>query len=149
MITLLIARHGNTFEKGQTPTRVGKRTDLPLTQKGEEQALALGQWIKGAGYVPDACYCSTLQRTQKTATLALQGCNPDLTPVIDPLFDEIDYGPDENKPESDVIARIGKEAIENWDQHAISPEGWLVDPDQITAGWQNFVAGLLELDVSF
>ena len=26
---LIIARHGNTFEKGQTPTRVGGRTDLP------------------------------------------------------------------------------------------------------------------------
>jgi broad specificity phosphatase PhoE len=40
---LLLARHGNTFNKGDKVVWVGARTDLPLTAKGCEQALALGQ----------------------------------------------------------------------------------------------------------
>ena len=40
---LLLARHGNTFNKGDKVVWVGARTDLPLTAKGREQALALGQ----------------------------------------------------------------------------------------------------------
>jgi transcriptional regulator GlxA family with amidase domain len=32
MTTLIIARHGNTFEDGETPRRVGARTDLPLSE---------------------------------------------------------------------------------------------------------------------
>jgi broad specificity phosphatase PhoE len=40
---LLLARHGNTFNKGDKVVWVGARTDLPLTAKGHEQALALGQ----------------------------------------------------------------------------------------------------------
>ncbi len=40
---LLLARHGNTFNKGDKVVWVGARTDLPLTAKGREQAQALGQ----------------------------------------------------------------------------------------------------------
>ena len=35
---LIIARHGNTFDAGDIPTRVGRRTDLPLVASGEAQA---------------------------------------------------------------------------------------------------------------
>ena len=40
---LLLARHGNTFNKGDKVVWVGARTDLPLTVKGREQAQALGE----------------------------------------------------------------------------------------------------------
>ena len=38
---IIIARHGNTFTKEQTPTRVGGRTDLPLveTERGTNIGL--------------------------------------------------------------------------------------------------------------
>ena len=29
----MIVRHGNTFRAGETPTRVGARTDLPLVEE--------------------------------------------------------------------------------------------------------------------
>ena len=41
MTQLLIVRHGNTFETGETPRRVGLRTDLPLSSSGRKQANAL------------------------------------------------------------------------------------------------------------
>ncbi|MBR2145117.1 MAG: hypothetical protein IJ956_06235 [Akkermansia sp.] len=33
MKTLIIARHGNTFAKRETPTRVGCHTDLELVEE--------------------------------------------------------------------------------------------------------------------
>lgn len=138
MITLIIARHGNTFNPGDIVTRVGARTDLPLSPSGEEQARLLGTYLKAENLMPDEVYASRLQRTQQTANLALAEMGIERNLTILEMLDEIDYGPDENKPEDDVIARIGAKAIENWDKHAIPPEGWLVDPERITQNWLDF-----------
>ena len=42
MTDIYIVRHGNTFDKGDVVTRVGARTDLPLSRSGFAQAEALG-----------------------------------------------------------------------------------------------------------
>ena len=55
----------------------------------------------------------------------------------DNSFKEIDYGPDENKTEDVVIARIGQEAIDKWNKEAIVPDGWVVDVPFIIQTWQN------------
>lgn len=138
MTTLIIARHGNTFDAGQTPTRVGGRTDLPLVSKGEEQARALGRYLRDHQLIPDVVYASTLQRTIKTAELAIKE-----TGIANPvfsldIFNEIDYGPDENQPEETVIDRIGAQAIKDWDEQAIVPEGWLADPQAMIRNWKDF-----------
>lgn len=144
MTTLIIARHGNTFTAEQAPTRVGARTDLPLVPKGEEQGRALGLALAGKGYRPDLVYVSHLQRTQQTAARALKAMGIERELTVSAVFDEIDYGPDENQPERAVIARIGQAAIDAWDTNASVPEGWKVDPDAIIAGWQAFSDGLLK-----
>ncbi len=138
MTTLIIARHGNTFEPDDTPTRVGLHTDLPLVEKGHEQAKAIGRYLQENRLIPDVVYASHLKRTQETAEIAIKESgvsNPVFT--LD-IFNEIDYGPDENKTEDDVIARIGQQAIKDWDESAIVPEGWKVDPDQIIQNWIDF-----------
>jgi len=70
MRTIIIARHGNTFESHQTPTRVGRRTDLDLTATGLVQAQAIGRWLLDQGLQVDAAYCSPLKRTRQTAQAA-------------------------------------------------------------------------------
>lgn len=138
MTTLIIARHGNTFGPDDIPTRVGAKTDLPLVDSGKEQARKIGAWLKAYSKIPDVVYASELQRTQETAKLAIQESgvsNPIYT--LD-IFNEIDYGPDENKPEAEVIARIGEQAIKDWDEKAIVPDGWIVDPDTIIQNWRDF-----------
>lgn len=144
MTTLIIARHGNTFEKGETPRRVGVRTDLPLVESGRTQARAIGQWLKQNGLYPEAVYCSELQRTKETAELALKeaGYKEPIFPLA--IFNEIDYGPDENKPEDAVIARIGEQAIKNWDENGIAPPGWNFDPAACIENWRNFAAHIVE-----
>lgn len=135
---LIIARHGNTFTADQTPTRVGARTDMPLGDKGHQQAMALGAALKAEGLFPDRVYVSQLKRTQQTAEGALRVMNIEPDVEVSALFDEVDYGPDENKEESTVIARIGEKAILDWDNHAIVPDGWLVDPEQMKLNWIKF-----------
>lgn len=146
MTTLIIARHGNTFGPDDTPTRVGAHTDLPLVEKGEEQARAIGKYLAENRLIPDVVYASELQRTQKTAALAIKESgvsNPIYT--LD-IFNEIDYGPDENQTEDTVIARIGEQAIKDWDEHAKVPDGWKVDPDQIIENWKKFADQICAFD---
>ena len=146
MTTLIIARHGNTFGPGDTPTRVGAHTDLPLVEKGIEQAKALGKYLNENRLIPDVVYSSNLKRTYDTAKIAIKESNV-TNPIYQlDIFNEIDYGPDENKIEADVIARIGENAIKAWDQDAIVPEGWKVDPDEIIQNWKDFADQVCAFD---
>lgn len=138
MSTLIIARHGNTFNPEDTITRVGRSTDLPLVEKGEAQGRALGRYLRENNLLPNVVYSSTLQRTRKMAELALKEAGTSLPVYALDIFDEIDYGPDENRPENEVVGRVGKEALKAWNEKAIVPEGWLVDPDKIINNWQRF-----------
>lgn len=143
MTTLIIARHGNTFEAGETPRRVGARTDLPLTEKGREQASAIGHWLKDNRLVPDAAYSSHLQRTKETAEIAVRAAgHPQYVYALD-IFNEIDYGPDENQTEEDVLARIGAQALKDWDERAVVPDGWQAEPGEIIHNWQGFAEQIL------
>jgi probable phosphoglycerate mutase len=138
MTTLIIARHGNTFGPNDTVTYVGGRTDLPLVEKGVEQAKALGRYLRDNRLIPDVVYSSSLKRTQETARIAVKESGVTNPVFALDIFNEIDYGPDENRPAAEVQARIGEEALKNWDEHGIAPPGWIVDPAQIIRNWLGF-----------
>ena len=145
MITLIIARHGNTFETGQTPTRAGARTNLPLTAKGYEQAKKLGEYLAANSLLPDRVIAAPLIRTMETAKTALISAGLTDIPVqSDGIFTEIDYGADENKTDEEVIARIGKQALDEWNLSAKVPDGWLVNPQEIIQNWKDFAAALIK-----
>lgn len=138
MTTLIIARHGNTFNPDDTVTYVGARTDLPLVESGREQAKKLGHYLKNNELIPDVVYASALKRAQETARIAIKESgvtNPVFT--LD-IFNEIDYGPDENKTKEQVIARIGEDTLKKWDEDGIMPHGWNADPEQIKKHWLDF-----------
>lgn len=137
---LIIVRHGNTFDKGDVVTRVGGRTDLPLSVSGLAQAEALARHF--ASHVFATARSGPLKRTRETAAaiLAAQANPPEL--LTDLFLREIDYGPDENRPEEDVIARIGKPALEAWERDFIPPPGWRVDPAALIGNWQETFAEL-------
>ncbi|MEM6811206.1 MAG: histidine phosphatase family protein [Pseudomonadota bacterium] len=144
MTTLIIARHGNTFEKGQTPTRVGARTDLPLVQSGKEQAKKMGAWLRQNDYLPEVVYSSELKRTKETAEIAVKECGYHQPVFPLEIFNEIDYGPDENQTEEKVIERIGSEAIRNWNENGSVPPDWNFDPEQCMENWKNFSQHIIE-----
>lgn len=144
--TLLIARHGNTFSDTDILCRVGAGTDIPLVESGRRQAKLLGQFLTKEKLIPDLVYSGRLRRAVETAELVLAAM-PLPAPVTlqqDDMFNEIDYGPDEGKPEDDVIARLGKEALQAWDQDAVVPDGWHVNPAALSQNWLDFGAQIAQ-----
>ena len=134
--TLIIVRHGNTFAAGQTPTRVGARTDLELVE--EKRARSVGKYLKSLEVFPDKFFAAPLKRTMQTAKLAAEELGASTEIIPEANFTEIDYGPDENKTEEEVEQRIGKDAIAKWNTSAIPPQGWKVDVSAIIVAWKNF-----------
>ena len=132
---LIVVRHGNTFEAGVQPRRIGARTDLPLTVDGVEQARALGRHFVKLGWQFERALVSPLQRTRHTADEIL--AQQDAPPVAQSaeFLREVDHGPDENKPEASIIARIGESALNAWDREAEVPPGWIVEPGARLAQW--------------
>jgi len=131
MTRLIICRHSNTFDKGDVVTRVGARTDLPLSSSGLEQAKFLAEQFstQSSGFNFKRAYCSSLQRTKLTGDIILNKGGHSAKGLTSlPFLREIDYGIDENKSEEDVVKRLGLDAIKLWDEKAIPPEGWEVDP---------------------
>lgn len=139
---LIVARHGNTFAPGAIVTRVGGRTDLPLVASGLEQGRMLGLHLKEQGLIPEVVFTATLVRTRQTAAQALLAMELHRPCIALTMFDEIDYGPDENKPEADVLARLGPDTIKAWDEAGIVPPGWNADADAIIQAWLTFGQGL-------
>lgn len=162
MKTLIIARHGNTFRPGETPTRVGAHTDLPLVE--EDRARGIGRYLKQKGLVPSRILAAPLQRTLNTARLAAEELGNPCPVQPDARFTEVDYGPDENKTEPEVMARLGRlaagagvealspeqveqlgaAAIDLWNAQAIVPDGWVVDVPAIIAAWQQLADEVAE-----
>ncbi len=141
MIELVIVRHGNTFDPGDTVTRVGGRTDLALSPSGRTQAAALSMAFADTMF--ETATASPLRRTRETAqTLLAGGPSPPALETAD-FLREIDYGPDENQPEDAVIARLGQDALAAWDAEAVMPADWSPRPEAITDGWRRHLHALL------
>ena len=69
MYTLVLLRHGeSTWNK---ENRFTGWTDVDLSEKGREEALAAGQLLKQEGYVFDVAYTSVLKRAIRTCWIAL------------------------------------------------------------------------------
>lgn len=131
-----IVRHGDTFAPGETPRRIGARTDPPLTASGIAQAQALGRAFAAEGLRFDRALAAPLRRTRETMAHMLG----DRAVETADWLAEIDHGSDENRPEAEVLARIGASALAAWDARAEAPDGWIVDADARLAGWRSLYA---------
>lgn len=163
MKRLIIVRHGNTFLPEQTPTRVGRGTDLPLVE--EKRGRAIGKYLLSKNITPNKVYSAPLKRTMQTVELALDEMNSSTEIIETNDFLEIDYGVDENKTEEQVMLRLGesyalnnnllnlsdeekvqygKNIISEWDTIGKVPNGWTVDIDSIIAAWSHFADSIEE-----
>lgn len=138
--TFVIVRHGDTFAPGEAPRRIGARTDLPLVASGVAQAEGLGAAFARDGWRFDRLLAAPLRRTRDTAA-AIRAALPD-TPAPEPadFLAEIDHGPDEDRDEAAVIARVGAAALAAWDARGEPPPGWRVDPAARRAAWRALFA---------
>lgn len=141
MTRIVICRHGNTFDKGDVVTRVGARTDMHLSNSGRAQAKVLAAHFSPnhSNYDFKLAFCSPLIRTHQTGDVILNLKHTASDMKMLSFLTEIDYGIDENKPEKDVVERLGHRAIELWDKKAIPPKGWKVNPQSLIQSWKAFL----------
>lgn len=141
---LLLIRHGNTFEAGQTPVRVGANEDLPLTATGENQAHALAAALNNAGIRPDAVIAGPLIRTRRHAEVILEDLRISAPLQIDRRLTEIDYGPWGGLSDADIVARFGDAAAQElaaWEKES----RWPTETAQWHPGAEAVIRGVAEL----
>ncbi|WP_041553441.1 histidine phosphatase family protein [Cellulomonas fimi] len=68
--------------------------DTPLSRRGEEQAEALGTWLREQpdGSAPQSVWCSPYVRAVQTATIALRAGGRDLAPHLDERLRDRELG---------------------------------------------------------
>ena len=87
MTKVLLVRHGHV--EGIHPARFRGREDLPLTERGRAEALAVARRI-ASKWQPARVYTSPLSRCVETGAAIAKACNIEAQ-SIDQLND-IDYG---------------------------------------------------------
>lgn len=118
-VVLLFARHGNTFEANETPRIVGAHEDLALTQKGEEQAQAVGDAIKDSGIPLKTIVSGPLIRTRRFAEIIAERIGFSGGVRIDERLRELDFGAWSGLSDDDVAARFGQPALDDWRKHGL------------------------------
>lgn len=136
---LYLIRHGDNFDTGDVVLRCGRRTDLPLSTTGRARAEKLGTHFRTQNIAPTRIFTSPLRRTQETARIAL---GPDITFTIAETLNEIDHGPDEGQPEENMIARLGADTLEQWNQHLVMPADWSPRPETLLQATATFLSDL-------
>lgn len=115
---LLFIRHGETTLSAED--RFAGRTDVPLSDRGREQARALGERLGQEKLA--AIYASPLGRTIETATFVAKAHG--LTPIPEPGLREIDHGRWEQLTRGEVEAKYPEEyAAWEQDPFTFAPEG--------------------------
>ncbi len=137
---LILMRHGNTFEAGETPRRVGAATDLPLTTAGEAQAQALAALIKARFLPLSAIITAPLLRTKRVAEAIANATNAAL--MIDERLTEITYGAWENKTDAAITALGDAAQLAAWDHDGMWPESANWTPSKATL--EHNIASLLD-----
>lgn len=146
--TLLFARHGNTFGPGDKVVWVGRETDLPLVEKGVEQAAAAADALKRNGLMPDVIYCASLQRTRRFAAIVAESLGL-AAPVIDHRLDELDYGSWAGRSNDEILAADpnAAAAMEAWNGSDSWPHGagWVSQQGTVMEGLESFATERLAL----
>jgi broad specificity phosphatase PhoE len=113
----VLVRHGEA--SGNRELRYLGTTDVPLTERGQAQALQLAEAVRP--FALAAIYTSPLRRAADTAARVASG--PDLTPQIEADLREEDFGAWENLTRAEVLAR-DPEHLSAWEAGAeVAPPG--------------------------
>lgn len=121
MTRLILIRHGNTFEAGETPLQVGARTDLPLTAAGRMQAESAARYLLREKIAPAVIFAGRLKRQTESAAILGQILGASVQSGAEAL-NEIDYGPWEGLASQEIAAEWPSE-YEAWTQKGCWAEG--------------------------
>lgn len=140
---IIFARHGNTFGPGDKVVWVGSETDIPLVEKGREQARAAGEALLRSGRAPSVIYAASLKRTREFAEI-VQSIVKSCEIVIDVRLNEVDYGALGGLTTEEIIAQNpnAEKLLVLWGEKDVWPQelGWASSETELTQNARNFVA---------
>lgn len=111
MSKLIILRHGQS--QWNLENRFTGWVDVPLSAKGEAEATAAGDKIKGFEF--DEAYTSVLKRAQNTLSLAMKQAGHREIPVTkNEALNERKYGDLQGLDKADTAAKYGDEQVHIW-----------------------------------
>ncbi len=127
MNKLVLLRHGQS--QWNLENRFTGWKDVPLTEKGIEEAKNAGQLIKKNNIKFDKIFSSVLQRANKTAEIAMKEAemkhlfnNNQLNYTTDQSLNERDYGDLVGLNKAETADKFGKEQVHIWRRsYDISP----------------------------
>ncbi len=120
---LVLVRHGES-EWNRLNLFTGWR-DPDLTDKGVNEAVRAGRFLKAKGLVFDIAYTSALKRAQRTLDLIIAELGQeDLAVVRDEALNERDYGDLSGLNKDDARKRWGEQQVLVWRRsYDIAPPG--------------------------
>ena len=120
---LVLARHGQS-EWNLKNLFTGWR-DPGLTERGVEEAVKAGRWLKGEGYSFDVAFTSNLGRAQRTCALMLEEMGLSNIEVLrSQALNERDYGDLSGLNKDDARAKWGAEQVHTWRRsYDVAPPG--------------------------
>jgi 2,3-bisphosphoglycerate-dependent phosphoglycerate mutase len=113
MKKVVLLRHGES--EWNKENRFTGWTDVPLSDKGLEEAAEAGRLLNDGGYVFDVAYTSVLKRAIKTLWLALEQMDLMWIPVHNSWrLNERHYGALQGLNKAETAARHGMEQTQIW-----------------------------------
>jgi 2,3-bisphosphoglycerate-dependent phosphoglycerate mutase len=100
-------RHGESV--GNAEDRFQGQADFPLTEKGRDQACALGERWKREDVTFDLCVASPLLRARQTAEIITRAL--DVRLELDPAWMEIDNGRLSGLTDNEASGRVPRPAV--------------------------------------
>lgn len=120
---LVLARHGQS-EWNLKNLFTGWR-DPGLTDRGVEEAVKAGRWLKSEGYGFDVAFTSDLGRAQRTCSLILEEMGlSNIETLRSQALNERDYGDLSGLNKDDARAKWGAEQVHVWRRsYDVAPPG--------------------------
>lgn len=110
---VIFLRHGQS--QWNLENRFTGWTDVPLSDKGVEEARAAGKLLKTEGFSFDAAYTSTLKRAIKTLWLVLEEMDEMWIPVTkDWHLNERHYGALQGYNKAEMAEKVGEAQVKVW-----------------------------------
>ncbi|MBO5493001.1 MAG: 2,3-diphosphoglycerate-dependent phosphoglycerate mutase [Pyramidobacter sp.] len=110
---VIFLRHGQS--QWNLENRFTGWTDVPLSEKGVEEARAAGKLLKEEGFSFDAAYTSTLKRAIKTLWLVLEEMDQMWIPVTkDWRLNERHYGALQGYNKAEMAEKVGEAQVKVW-----------------------------------
>ena len=112
MTKLVLLRHGeSTWNKANKFTGW---TDVPLTEKGEEEAKESGKVLKKEGYTFDGVFTNVLERATKTTDIVLKEMNLTVPVHKSWRLNERHYGALQGLNKAEMAEKFGEEQVLKW-----------------------------------